>query len=109
MRTYPRIAVASMAVLFAVTGCSKLGANAGAATEAGAGAPAGAFLAAVTGPGAAVVPAAGGWVSDGRRSSPLRPFQARLTRCAATSAFSGLRESSQCCPVRATMPTSIRA
>src|SRR3954464_1359369 len=41
MRTSPRIAVVSMALLFAVTGCSKLGANAGATTDAGAGAQTG--------------------------------------------------------------------
>ena len=41
MRTSPRIAVASMALLFAVTGCSKLGANAGTTTEAGTGAQTG--------------------------------------------------------------------
>jgi hypothetical protein len=41
MRTFPRIAVASMALLFAVTGCSKLGANAGTTNEAGAGAQTG--------------------------------------------------------------------
>ena len=41
MRKSPRIAVASMALLFAVTGCSKLGANAGTTNEAGAGAQTG--------------------------------------------------------------------
>ncbi len=38
-------------------------------------------------------------------SRPSRPCQARLTRCAATSAFFGLRTLSHHCPVRATMPT----
>ena len=48
-------------------------------------------------------------LSRGLASSPLRPFHARLTRWAATSAFLNLRESSHHCPVRATMPTSIWA
>ena len=47
--------------------------------------------------------------SLGSASSPARPFQARLTRCAATSGFFGLRESSHHWPVSATMPTSIWA
>ena len=38
-----------------------------------------------------------------------RPFQARLTRCAATSSLRGLRTSSHHWPVSATMPTSICA
>jgi hypothetical protein len=42
-------------------------------------------------------------------SRPARPFQARLTRWAATSAFFILRESSHHWPVSATMPTSIWA
>src|SRR5690606_9459098 len=47
--------------------------------------------------------------STGRRCMPDSPFQARLTRWAATSAFFGLRASSQYWPVSATMPTSICA
>lgn len=48
-------------------------------------------------------------VSVGDFSIPDSPFQARLTRWAATSVFSKVRASSQCCPVSATMPTSIWA
>ena len=47
--------------------------------------------------------------SAGLGSSWDRPFQARLTRCAATSSSFGLRASSHHWPVNATMPTSICA
>lgn len=58
-------------------------------------------------------PAARGYFLMVRRmgfgSIPPRPFQARLTRCAATSVFLNLRESIHHWPVSATMPTSIWA
>jgi len=53
--------------------------------------------------------AAGPMLSDGSDSSPRRPFQPRLTRCAATSSRLGLRTSSHHWPVSATIPTSICA
>ena len=44
--------------------------------------------------------------SSGSCSRWDSPFQARLTRCAATSSLPGLRTSSHHCPVSATIPTS---